>query len=88
MFGMKLLNGAGRATGAFLASCLYIVGMLTSAAFGLYPYLLPSSTDPAAGLSVYNSAAATYGLTVGLYWFIPAIALVAVYSVFVYRRMV
>ncbi len=88
MFGMKLFNGAGRATGAFLASCLYIVGMLTSAAFGLYPYLLPSSTDTAAGLTVYTSAAATYGLIVGLYWFIPGMALVTIYFVFVYRRMV
>ena len=85
LVGMKLLN---RAMAAFLASCLYIVGMLTSAAFGLYPYLLPSSTDPAAGLAVYNSAAATYGLTAGLYWFIPGMALVGVYFVFVYRRMV
>jgi cytochrome d ubiquinol oxidase subunit II len=88
MFGMKLLSGTGRATGAFLASCLYIVGMLTSAAFGLYPYLLPSNTDAAAGLAVYNSAAGSYGLTVGLYWFIPGMALVAVYFTFVYRRMV
>ena len=88
MFGVKLLNRAGRATGAFLASCLYIVGMLTSAAFGLYPYLLPSSTDAATGLAVYNSAAGSYGLTVGLYWFIPGMALVAVYFAFVYRRMV
>jgi len=88
MFAMKLLNGAGRAKAAFLASCLYIVGMLTSAAFGLYPYLLPSSTDASAGLAVYNSAAATYGLTAGLYWFIPGMALVAVYFTFVYRRMV
>ena len=33
----------------FLCSSLFIVGMLTSAAFGLYPYVLPSNTDPRAG---------------------------------------
>jgi cytochrome d ubiquinol oxidase subunit II len=87
MFAVRVLNGAERATGAFLASCVYILGMLSSAAFGLFPYLLPSNADPAAGLTVYNSAATTYGLTVGLCWFIPGMALVAVYFVFVYRRM-
>src|ERR1700728_3812374 len=32
---------------AFVASALYIVGMLVGAAFGLYPVVLPASTDPA-----------------------------------------
>jgi cytochrome d ubiquinol oxidase subunit II len=49
---------------------------------------VPSSTDAAAGLAVYNSAAGSYGLTVGLCWLIPGMALVAVYFTFVYRRMV
>ena len=30
--------------GAFLASCVYIVGMLVGAAFALYPNVLPAST--------------------------------------------
>jgi cytochrome bd-type quinol oxidase subunit 2 len=32
--------------------------MLTSAAFGVYPYVLPSNTDPRLGLTIYNTAAA------------------------------
>jgi len=71
---------------AFLASCLYIVGMLTSAAFGLYPYVLPSNADPRLGLTIYNSAAAPYGLKVGLAWFIPGMLLASAYTVFVYRH--
>ena len=31
---------------AFVASALYIVGMLVGAAFALYPVVLPSSSDP------------------------------------------
>jgi cytochrome d ubiquinol oxidase subunit II len=42
---------------AFLCSCLFILGMLTSAAFGIYPYVLPSNADPSLGLTVHNSAA-------------------------------
>jgi cytochrome bd ubiquinol oxidase subunit II len=71
---------------AFLASCGYIVGMLTSAAFGLYPYLLPSTTDPSRGLTVYASAAPAEGLRTGLVWWIPGMLLVAAYFVFTYRH--
>jgi cytochrome d ubiquinol oxidase subunit II len=69
----------------FLCSSLFIVGMLTSAAFGLYPYMLPSNTDPRLGLTVYNAAAAPYGLKVGLAWFIPGMLLTTGYFVYTYR---
>lgn len=70
----------------FLASCAYICGMLTSAAFGVYPYVLPSNSDPNLGLTIYNTSAAHYGLAIGLRWWILGMALAAVYVVFVYRR--
>jgi cytochrome d ubiquinol oxidase subunit II len=71
---------------AFLASCLFLAGLLASAAFGIYPYVLPSSDNPAAGLTIHNSAAAQSGLTIGLYWWIPGMLLATAYTVFVYRR--
>lgn len=71
---------------AFLASCLFIIGMLTSAAFGVYPYVLPATTGAELGLTIYNTAAADYGLKVGLAWWIPGMVLVTAYFVFTYRR--
>jgi cytochrome d ubiquinol oxidase subunit II len=71
---------------AFLSSCLYLIGMLTSAAFGLFPYLLPSIASPEGGLTVTNAAAAEYGLYIGLAWWTPGMALALLYSVFVYRH--
>jgi cytochrome d ubiquinol oxidase subunit II len=53
---------------AFVASGTYIVGMLVGAAFGLYPVVLPASTDPALNLTIYNTAAGQHGLSVGLAW--------------------
>ena len=52
---------------AFVASCLYICGMLVGAALALYPGVLPSSVDPVYSLSIYNTAAAHHGLTRGHY---------------------
>ncbi len=71
---------------AFLASCLYIVGMLTSVVFGVFPNVLPSNGDPNLSLTITNASAPDYGLGIGLAWFVPAIVLVAAYFIFVYSK--
>ena len=70
---------------AFFGSCAYIVGMLTSVVFGVYPYVLPSNNDPALSLTVTSAAAPRYGLEVGMIWFLPGIALAIGYFVYNYR---
>jgi cytochrome d ubiquinol oxidase subunit II len=70
---------------SFLASCAYIVGMLTSVVFGLYPLVLPASTNPAYSLTVDNAKAGDYGLRIGFVWWIVGMILVAGYTFHVYR---
>ena len=70
---------------AFLASAVYIVGMLVGAAFALYPVVLPASTDPAYSLTIYNAAAGHHGLGVGFAWWIIGMILTFGYFVYVYR---
>ena len=70
---------------AFLASALYIVGMLVGAAFALYPVVLPASTDPARNLTIFNAAAGHHGLSVGLIWWTLGMILALGYFFFVYR---
>jgi cytochrome d ubiquinol oxidase subunit II len=86
LFGMRGYRSRGEELKPFLSSCAYIVGMLTSAAFGVFPYVLPSNALPARSLTVWNSAAAAHGLAVGLAWWIPGMILVAGYTIFVYRH--
>jgi cytochrome d ubiquinol oxidase subunit II len=71
---------------AFLSSSLFILGMLTSVVFGVFPNVLPSNTNPQLSLTIRNAAASDYGLRIGLMWFTPGILLAAAYSVFLYRR--
>jgi cytochrome d ubiquinol oxidase subunit II len=71
---------------AFLSSCIYIVGMLTSVVFGVFPNVLPANSDPQLSLTITNASAPEFGLRVGLMWFVPGILLAAVYFVFLYRR--
>jgi cytochrome d ubiquinol oxidase subunit II len=82
LLAMRLLRSG---LAMFLASCLFLIGMLTSVTFGLYPYVLPSNGDPAFSLTVANAAAAPYGLRAGLMWFIPGMLLTTSYFVYTYR---
>lgn len=84
--GMWLFGKRGGEMPAFLSSCLYIAGMLTSAVFGVFPYVLPSVGSPGTGLTVFNSATSRYGLEVGLRWWIPGMLLAGAYHYFVYRH--
>jgi len=85
--GAKFFGTRGEGLHAFLGSSLFIVGMLCSAVFGVFPYVLPGIGKPDYGLTVYNATAAHYGLVVGLWWWIPGMALATAYSVFTYRRL-
>ena len=69
---------------AFFASCLFIGGMLASAAFGLYPLVLPA-VNAANSLTIQNASSSLYGQTVGLVWWTIGIVLAIIYFVFTYR---
>ncbi len=69
---------------AFLGSCAYLAGMMTSAVFGVYPMVLPAR-NPLYSLTAENAAAGEYGLKIGLIWWFIGIALAIGYAVFVYR---
>ena len=85
--GVPLISRREDADGAaFLASSAYILGMLTSVVFGIYPYVLPASTGANFALTISNAKAPDYGLRVGLIWWAIGISLAASYFVFVYRH--
>ncbi len=44
LVGVHVFLRRGHDGRAFLASATYLAGMLTSAVFGLYPYVLPATT--------------------------------------------
>jgi cytochrome d ubiquinol oxidase subunit II len=70
---------------AFVASSVYIAGMLVGAVFALYPMVLPASTDPAYSLTIQNTIAGHHGLSVGLIWWSLGMVLAIAYFVFIYH---
>jgi cytochrome d ubiquinol oxidase subunit II len=69
---------------AFFASCAYLLGMLTSVVFGVYPMVLPAR-NPVYSLTVVNAKAGDYGLKIGLIWWVIGMILAAGYFIYVYR---
>jgi len=87
LIGVRIESRAHRDSRAFLCSCAYVVGMLVAAAFGHYPYLLPTIAGGDGGLTIFNASTSTRGLSIGLLWFVPGMALATLYFVFAYRNL-
>jgi cytochrome bd ubiquinol oxidase subunit II len=84
LVGIVLFNLRNDDRAAFLSSGAYIIGMLTSTVFGVYPKVLPA-VDPANSLTIYNASASQYGMAVGLVWWSIGMVLAVVYFVVIYR---
>ena len=84
--GIRHWYSRGKILHAFLSSSVFIGASLCSAAFGLFPVVLPSTTDSALSLTVENTAAPLQGLVIGLYWFVPGILLAVAYTLFTHRK--
>lgn len=82
-----LMRRKGRELPSFLGSVLFLVGMLLSVSFGLYPMVLPATNDPTASLTVMNAMGPEHGMKAALWWWVPGMILVTGYTVFIYRSM-
>ena len=81
---VALMQRRGHDGRALLASGGYIIGMMASTAFALFPTILPA-VDSAYSLTIYNAASPRYGLVVGLVWWSIGMVLAAIYFVMIYR---
>jgi cytochrome d ubiquinol oxidase subunit II len=84
LVGMVLFNFRRDDRAAFLASSVYIIGMLTSSVFGVYPRVLPA-VNPENSLTIHNAASSDYSQAVGLVWWSIGMVLAAIYFIFIYR---
>jgi len=71
----------------FIFSTLLIVGGITSSLASMFPVLLPSTNEINESLTIYNTAAHGYGLSVALSWGIIGFILLFVYMIIQKRLM-
>jgi len=81
-----LLMRARRARGlAFIASALSAAGVIATAGASLFPFLLPSSLDPDASLTVWDASSSEATLLLMLVATLLLLPIVLAYTAFVYR---
>ncbi|HYQ16822.1 MAG TPA: cytochrome d ubiquinol oxidase subunit II [Polyangiaceae bacterium] len=85
LLGMRVFL-ARSAQRAFLASCAFVLGLVGSAAFAIFPHAL-SARVPGRELTLEAAAADAGTLQVMLCWWLPGMALAAAYSYFIYSRL-
>ena len=82
-----LLLSVGRPGLAFVASSLTQAGTVLTAAFALFPFLMPSSSDPNQGLTVWDASSSARTLLIMLVCTCIFLPLVLAYTSWVFRVM-
>jgi cytochrome d ubiquinol oxidase subunit II len=85
LIAMRVLQSRRDWLRAFVASGVFIVGLLTTMAAGLYPNVLPARQGDPYSLTIDNAASGHHSLTSALFWWPVGMALAAAYFVFAYR---
>lgn len=83
MFAMK----AGRTLIAFVLSSLAVLGVIMTAGVALFPFYMPSSSDPRSSLTVWDSASSHLTLMIMLYVVVLLLPIVLSYTSWAYAVM-
>jgi cytochrome d ubiquinol oxidase subunit II len=78
---------ARRAGVAFLLSCVGVAGVVLTAGLALFPFILPSSSDPRSSLTVYDGVSSHRTLQI-MFWVVAlCLPIVIAYTSWAYRVM-
>jgi len=82
---VRIMVGRGKLLKAFAASCATILLVVATAIVGLFPNLIPSSLDPAASLTIFNSSSSQYTLTIMTVVALVMVPIIIAYKIWTYR---
>jgi cytochrome d ubiquinol oxidase subunit II len=84
---LLVLLSPGAGARAFIASSLSITGVIFTAGFALFPFLMPSSSQPSAGLTIWDGSSSHLTLWIMLLAVVVFLPIVIFYTGWVYRVM-
>lgn len=77
--------GMRRHGAAFVASCLVQTGVILTAGIALFPFLMPSSTEPSQGLTIWDASSSARTLSIMLVAVAVFLPIVLGYTIWVFR---
>jgi cytochrome bd ubiquinol oxidase subunit II len=81
------LLAAGRTGLAFVASSLALVGVIGTAGASMFPFIMPSSSNPGHSLTVWDSVSSHLALGVMFWITLILVPLIVVYTAWAYKVM-
>ncbi|NOR75272.1 MAG: cytochrome d ubiquinol oxidase subunit II [Draconibacterium sp.] len=81
LFGLFFVKKYQKEIYGFIFSTFVIVGGISSSLASIFPVVLPSTNELNPSLTIYNTAASEYGLSVALVWGIVGFILLFVYFI-------
>lgn len=82
-----LLAAQGATLAAFVASSLAILGIIGTAGASLFPFIMPSSSDPRASLTVWDSVSSQLTLNIMLWATVIFMPIIFAYTSWAYKVM-
>jgi len=82
-----ILSRAGRAGTAFISSSLGLTGVILTAGFSMFPFIMPSSSDFKSSLTIWDATSSHLTLTLMFWAVLIFLPIVLAYTVWVYRVM-
>lgn len=91
LLGSWIVNARGREGWAFGLGSFTIVSAVLALWFALFPYVMPSTTDPAYSLTIENASSTDYTLTI-MSWaalvFLPLVLLYQGWTYWIFRKRI
>jgi cytochrome d ubiquinol oxidase subunit II len=76
-----------RAGAAFVLSCVSVASVVLTAGLALFPFIMPSSSDPRSSLTVYDAVSSHRSLQIMFWVVLIFLPIVITYTAWVYRVM-
>jgi cytochrome d ubiquinol oxidase subunit II len=88
-FGGALLaifwSRAGRTVAAFVATSASVTGIILTAGFSMFPFVMPSGTNPASSLTIWDAVSSHRTLQIMFWVVVVFLPIVLAYTAWVYR---
>jgi cytochrome d ubiquinol oxidase subunit II len=85
--GVLLFSSQRRAALAFVASAIAIAGIILTAGFTLFPFVMPSSLSPASSLTLWDATSSQRTLMLMFWATVVFLPIVLAYTIWAYRAM-
>ncbi len=86
-FGAALLARAGKAGMAFLNSCVSVAGIILTAGFSMFPFIMPSSLNPNHSFTAWDATGSELTIKVSLFAAIIFVPIILSYTSWCYNKM-